>query len=175
MRRNCAKCGTEFDSGRGAPKFCGDSCRLEEIECAGCGVIFTRNNGVKPNKRHCSQRCWISDYNRRNDDGHANKGSAVANASAGERGFDRRTTDWYIKRDGRHEHRTVAEAVLGRELQPGEIVHHEDLNKLNNHPHNLIVFPSQSGHMIHHKNCALGADTCSCDCTRLKEVMQNEQ
>lgn len=171
MRRNCAKCGIVFDSGRGAPKFCSDSCRMEEITCKGCGEIFVRNNGLKPNKTHCSQRCWVTNYNRRNEDGHSNKGSAMSNATASARGLARRTTDWYVKQDGRHEHRVVAEAVLGRSLEPGEVVHHEDRNKMNNHPHNLIVFPSQSGHMTHHMRCELGAETCGCECIRLKEVM----
>jgi predicted nucleic acid-binding Zn ribbon protein len=171
MRRNCAKCGTGFDSGRGAPKFCSDGCRFEEITCEGCGEPFTRNNGVKPNQRHCSQRCWVSSYNRRNEDGHSNRGSAVANSTAAERGMARRTTDWYLKRDGEHEHRVVAAAVLGRPLREGEIVHHEDLNKLNNHPHNLIVFASQSEHAKHHGRKHLGRSSCDCDGIRLKEVM----
>ena len=52
----------------------------------------------------------------------------------------------YIKRNGRHEHRVVAEQMLGRPLRPGEIVHHKDENKSNNAPDNLEVLPSQSEH-----------------------------
>ena len=40
----------------------------------------------------------------------------------------------------------IAEEGLGRPLQPGEIVHHIDGNKLNNSRENLMVMPSQSEH-----------------------------
>lgn len=53
----------------------------------------------------------------------------------------------YRKFYGRHEHRAVAEAMLGRPLRPGEVVHHRDGDKLNNDPTNLEVLPSQSAHV----------------------------
>ena len=56
----------------------------------------------------------------------------------------------YAKQYGRHEHRVVAEQILGRELEPGEVVHHVDGNKRNNAPENLMVFPSQAEHMKWH-------------------------
>lgn len=52
----------------------------------------------------------------------------------------------YRKFYGRHEHRVAAEAMLGRPLRPGEVVHHRDGDKLNNDPMNLEVLPSQSEH-----------------------------
>lgn len=69
-----------------------------------------------------------------------------------------------------HVHRIVAAAVLGRDLLPGEVVHHEDRNKHNNAPHNLIVFVSQAEHAKHH---SLEHQNVPCDCRgiRLKEVM----
>jgi hypothetical protein len=57
----------------------------------------------------------------------------------------------YRKVRGRHEHRTAAEQVLGRVLVPGEVVHHIDGDKRNNHPSNLQVM-SQSEHAKHHFN-----------------------
>lgn len=57
----------------------------------------------------------------------------------------------YKKRNGRLEHRFVAEQMLGRVLLPGEVVHHKDRNKHNNDPSNLMVFTSQSEHATHHR------------------------
>lgn len=45
------------------------------------------------------------------------------------------------------EHRLVMEKVLGRLLQPNEVVHHRDGNKLNNSPENLEVFANNAEHL----------------------------
>lgn len=58
--------------------------------------------------------------------------------------------DTYRKRNSRHEHRVVAESMLGRPLLRGEIVHHIDGNKHNNAPENLQVM-TQADHLrLHH-------------------------
>lgn len=46
----------------------------------------------------------------------------------------------------RRAHRLVAEEMLGRQLLPGEVVHHRDGHKSNNLPENLLVLPSQACH-----------------------------
>ena len=56
----------------------------------------------------------------------------------------------YRKLYGRHEHRVVAEGILGRKLKPGEVVHHVDGNIRNNAPSNIMIFKSQSDHMKYH-------------------------
>ena len=61
----------------------------------------------------------------------------------------------YSKLFGVHEHRAVAEQILGRPLRENEIVHHRDGNKRNNSPENLVVFSSQSEHAKHHMELKL--------------------
>jgi len=51
----------------------------------------------------------------------------------------------YVKLNGRHMHRVMAEQKLGRPLAPGEIVHHKDGDKWNNDLDNLEVM-TQSEH-----------------------------
>jgi hypothetical protein len=53
----------------------------------------------------------------------------------------------YLKKGKTSIHRIVAEQKLGRPLQKGEVVHHIDGNRHNNHPDNLMILPSQSAHM----------------------------
>jgi hypothetical protein len=51
-----------------------------------------------------------------------------------------------------YEHRLVASEKLGRDLLPGEIVHHIDGNKQNNDPANLEVLPSIADHRHEHRS-----------------------
>lgn len=53
-----------------------------------------------------------------------------------------------------YEHILIVEEKLGRPLKDGEIVHHRDMNKMNNSPDNLIVFVNRMEHTKFHRyNC----------------------
>lgn len=49
------------------------------------------------------------------------------------------------------EHRLVAKRTLERELDPLEVVHHRDRDKLHNEPVNLVVFPTDVEHQTLHQ------------------------
>lgn len=70
-------------------------------------------------------------------------------------GSDRKS---YTKIFGKHEHRIVAEQMMGRALNRGEVVHHIDRHKQNNMADNLMVFSSQAEHAKWHKEHDKGGD-----------------
>lgn len=142
--------------------------------CEGCGNSFEnrpgKNGKVYAAKRYCTRTCWLTKYNR-DDKTHGVKGArAAANTWRGRRG-ESHGGNAYVKENQRHQHRVVAERILQRRLLPGEVVHHEDRNRKNNDPANLIVFASQSDHASHHANCLNKQQVCTCSCIRLLEVM----
>jgi hypothetical protein len=96
--------------------------------------------------RFCSRKCiWEAR-------GGKNLNERISRESAARRGDALRGSGEgvsYRKINGRHEHRAVAEAMLGRPLQTNEVVHHIDGNKLNNSPDNLMVM-TQRDHMRMH-------------------------
>jgi hypothetical protein len=54
------------------------------------------------------------------------------------------------------EHRLVMEKIIGRYLDPKEVVHHLDCNPSNNVAANLILLPTQTEHIHHHHRSSLG-------------------
>jgi hypothetical protein len=62
-----------------------------------------------------------------------------------ERGYPR------FSDSGKLVHRWMAEKDLGRRLEPEEVVHHHDRNKLNYDARNLTVFENQEEHEAEHE------------------------
>lgn len=128
-----------------------------KVTCSLCGKTFLKlKNQLRVNNLCCIEhsREWnaarMTEYNRRENP--MNKLGGVLESRIKRSHMLRGTGEGktYRKFYGRHEHRAVAEAMLGRSLRPGEIVHHIDGNKLNNDPTNLDVLASQSEHCKAH-------------------------
>jgi hypothetical protein len=123
--------------------------RMESLTCPQCERTVDVPAKERWRRKFCSHGCAFK--------AHADKVRAAAATPEArtKRADARRHTGKpgnYVKRNGRHEHRVVAEQKIGRPLRPGEIVHHRDEIKSNNDPMNLSVLPSQSEHARLHFN-----------------------
>ena len=113
--------------------------------CALCGVIFTPG-------RKCSEAQFCTVLCQRRRQAWINSQrvwTAESRKKLGDTQRASRPTRGYRKVGGRHEHRSVAESMLGRSLMSNEIVHHRDGNKSNNSPDNLEIM-TQSEHCKEH-------------------------
>ncbi|HZV03589.1 MAG TPA: HNH endonuclease [Gemmataceae bacterium] len=126
-------------------KGCGPKPSLPEPEprsCEWCGTIFTPVR-KRPKQRFCSRLC------QRRWRCRPEANAELARLTRWKRGARQRWTgspDGYVKFHGRHIHRVLAEAKIGRKLLPGEVVHHVNGDKRDNSDNNLEVLPSQSEH-----------------------------
>lgn len=111
-----------------------------EIPCHHCGRLLNREPYRLKRARFCfcSNECKQAnhDFNK-----YAGERSGAANRHTG--------TIGYVKLEGRHAHRVLAEIKIGRRLLRGEVVHHIDGNKKNNALSNLQVL-TQSEHVRLH-------------------------
>lgn len=107
--------------------------------CEICGVEFLpQKKSRQESQKTCSAKCRNA-YN-------SQKGAAKRAEKLRGRGEGKS----YSKINGRHKHRVVMEALLGRPLRINEVVHHKDGNHLNNSPSNLQLLKSQSEHASLH-------------------------
>ena len=145
-----------------------------KITCDWCGKEVFRNTSSLTGKKHhfCSRQCLASYSSKtKNPDSYAQLKDFTAIKAAMAKTnrelnptrmthqtrekirnakLDSGSGSSYRKLYGKHEHRVVAENMLGRPLLPSEVVHHRDHNKRNNTPENIVVFSSQAAHAKHH-------------------------
>jgi len=100
--------------------------KIPDKKCESCNNIF---RPVDSKKRTCSRECGYKI--RKCNPVLKNNGKGWVN----KKGYH------CIKIDGKEKkvHRLIKENELGRKLLPSEDIHHNDRNKLNNSPDNLIV------------------------------------
>lgn len=131
------------------------------ICCEVCGKSFERFPSQIREHNFCSRECAkaftsnrMTNYNKKENPMNTSMGwsleqkEAVRKREQANKGKCAPTT--YPKNHGIHEHRRVAEQMLGRKLRPGEVVHHIDRDKHNNEPDNLMIFANQSEHIKWH-------------------------
>lgn len=123
--------------------------------CETCGVEYHARHG---HQRFCSRDCLYASMRREK--------------AANWKGGSYTKPDGYVKlyRPGHHgadgfgyvlEHRLVMEEMLGRELLPGENVHHKNRDRGDNRPENLELWVTKqpAGARAHEvKHCP----TCTC-------------
>jgi hypothetical protein len=136
MNLICDYCGKEYTSYQRGKNyhFCSIECRRKAGKLV--ASAFDEDTRKRAGERITYYNKNVfnhGEYRKRNAETKRNRGSGKG----------------YTKVDGVHEHRRVAEKMLGRKLKPNEIVHHIDGDKRNNKPENLKVM-TQSEHIREH-------------------------
>lgn len=134
----CEWCGTSF------LRYECQSHRFCSREC----LARYRSKAYNPENRPIIKHPHLSEYNREHN---AERMTPAVREKIRQARIDTGSGKSYRKVNGRHEHRAVAEQMLGRRLLPGEVVHHINRDKRDNRPENLMIFASQAEHAKWHK------------------------
>lgn len=118
--------------------------------CEYCGKTFERWPHEAKGRTWCSQSCHMKTLNAERNPtrwqtenrDHERHRAARVDAGAGKT---------YRKYYGKHEHRVVAEQMLGRPLEPDEVVHHINGDKRDNRLENLQVLSRSEHSRLHHR------------------------
>lgn len=136
------------------------------VNCSWCGQTVSRYPSQINKNTYCSKECRSKHLSKKhNPEGYLRhphlselnkklnpeRMTMETRLKIREKRLNTGEKETYEKTFGQHSHRWVAELMLGRELKPGEVVHHIDGDKRNNKPSNLMVFPSQKEHLEWHR------------------------
>ena len=133
-----------------------DGCENKILAKRLCGKHYQREAAITAKVNLCgcgcgslTQNTYLWGHHTRLFTNEEQSRRAMMNDGEKQRASFEGVSTHYRKIRGRHEHRIVAEETLGRPLKHGEIVHHKDHDRRNNHPSNLMVM-TQAEHLRLH-------------------------